>query len=155
MSKLIFGLPAATLLVLGCQGQTATFTNSERDAVTAEIRAARDTYFEAATGLDADALTAFWDEDFIHVSNADVVPLTVEALRDGWKPLSHIEMDVTSDRVVALSRDAGYTLFTASYVVYDTAGLAVDSSDWAGTHIWIRTGEGWKVQAVHEGRPIQ
>ena len=64
-------------------------------------------------------------------------------------------MDITSDRVVALSNDAGYTVFTASYVVYDTAGVAVDGSDWAGTHIWVRSDEGWKVQAVHEGRPVQ
>ena len=155
MSKLLLAQVAATVLLLGCQPQASTLTDAEKAAVRAEIKAVRDAYFHAATTLDADAMVAFWDEDFIHVSNAYVVPLTLEALREGWKPLSHIEMDVTSDRVVALSRNAGYTLSTASYVVFDTAGVAVDSSEWAGTHIWIRTDEGWKVQAVHEGRPAQ
>lgn len=155
MRSLFFTVAAAALLLPGCGRQGTTFTDVERAATVAEIRAARDAYFDAATTLDADALVAFWDEGFIHVSNADVVPLTLEALREGWKPLSHVEMDVTSDRVVALSRDAGYTLFTASYVVFDTAGMAVDSSDWAGTHIWTKTDDGWKVQAVHEGRPVR
>jgi ketosteroid isomerase-like protein len=155
MSRVHITLTAVTVLLLGCQLQGSTFTDAEKSAVEAEIEATRDAYFDAATTLDADAMVAFWDEDFIHVSNAYVVPLTLEALREGWRPLSHIEMDVTSDRVVALSRNSGYTLSTASYVVFDTAGLAVDRSDWAGTHIWIRTDEGWKVQAVHEGRPIQ
>ncbi len=98
-------------------------------------------------------MVAFWDEDFIHVSNSEIVPLRPEELAEGWRPLSHIEMDIHSDRVVALTRDSGYTIYTASYVVFDAAGAAVDSSDWAGTHIWVRTDEGWKVQAVHEGRP--
>ena len=155
MSKLLFAQAAATVMLLGCQPQAPIFTDAERAAVVAGIRAARDAYFDAATTLDADAMVAFWDEDFIHVSNAYVVPLTLEALREGWRPLSHIEMDVTSDRVVALSRNSGYTLSTASYVVFDTAGVAVESNDWAGTHIWARSDEGWKVQAVHEGRPVQ
>jgi len=155
MARLILIPTAAALLLLGCQPPAPTFSGAEKAAVEAEIRAARDAYFDAATTLDADAMVAFWDEDFIHVSNAYVVPLTVEALREGWRRLSHIEMNVTSDRVMALSRDAGYTLFTASYVVFDTAGVAVDSSDWAGTHIWVRTADGWRVQAVHEGRPVQ
>ncbi len=146
---------AATVVLFGCQPQTPTFTEAEEAAVEAEIRAARDAYFDAATNLDAEAMVAFWDEDFIHVSNDVILPLTLEALTEAWKPLSHIEMDITSDRVVALSNDAGYTLFTASYVVFDTAGVDVGSSDWAGTHIWVRSDEGWKVQAVHEGRPVQ
>jgi ketosteroid isomerase-like protein len=155
MSRLLFAQAAATVLLLGCQPQASDFSDAERAGVVAEIRAVRDAYFDAATTLDADAMVAFWDEGFIHVSNAYVVPLTLEALREGWTPLSHIEMNVTSDRVVALSRNAGYTLSTASYVVFDTAGVAVDRSDWAGTHIWVRTDDGWKVQAVHEGRPVQ
>ena len=100
-------------------------------------------------------MAAFWDEGFIHVSNASVVPLTREELTEAWRPLSHIEMDVTSDRIVAVSRNAGYTVSTASYIVFDTAGATVGRSNWAGTHIWIRTDDGWKVQAVHEGRPVQ
>jgi len=155
MARLIIIQTAAAILLLGCQPPTPTFSDAEKAAVEAEIRAARDAYFDAATTLDADALVAFWDENFIHVSNAYVVPLTVEALREGWRRLSHVEMNVTSERVIALSPEAGYTLFTASYVVFDTAGVAVDSSDWAGTHIWVRTADGWKVQAVHEGRPGQ
>jgi ketosteroid isomerase-like protein len=146
---------AATAVLLGCQPQTATFTEAEKALVEAEIRAARDAYFDAATSLDAEALFAFVDEDFIHVSNEQIAPLTLEAAKEAWKPLSHIEMDITSDRVVALSNDVGYTLRTASYVVLDTAGAAVESNDWAGTHIWVRTHEGWKVQAVHEGRPAR
>lgn len=155
MARQILIPTAAALLLLGCQPPAPTFSGAEKAAVEAEIRAARDAYFDAATTMDADVLVAFWDEDFIHVSNAYVVPLTLEALREGWGRLSHIEMNVTSERVMALSREAGYTLITASYVVFDTAGAAVDSSDWAGTHIWVRTPEGWKVQAVHEGRPGQ
>jgi len=142
------------LALLGCQSTAPAFTDGERDAVVAEIRAARDAYFDAATSFDADAMVAFWDEDFIHVSNAHVQPLTLEALREAWKPLSHIAMNITSERVVALSRDAGYTLLTASYAVYDTAGVVLETSDWAGTHIWVRTDGGWKVRAVHEGRPV-
>jgi len=126
---------AATLVLLACQPQARTFTDAEKAAVEAEIGAARDAYFHAATTFDADAMVAFWDKDFIHVSNDVIAPLTLEVLREAWKPLSHIEMDVNSDRVVALSKDAGYTLFTASYVVFDTAGMAVDSSDWAGTYL--------------------
>ena len=146
---------AATVLLMGCQPQAQTFTEAEKAAVQAEIRAARDAYFRAATSFDADAMVSLWDRDVVHVSNEKIAPLTLEALTEAWKPLSHIEMNVTSDRVVALSHDAGYTLFTASYVVFDTAGTAVDSNDWAGTHIWVRSDEGWRVQAVHEGRPIQ
>ena len=96
---------------------------------------------------------AFADEDFIHVSNEQIAPMTQEEATEAWKPLSHVEMDITSDRVVALSNDAGYTLRTASYVVFDTAGVVVDSNRWAGTHIWARSPEGWKVHAAHEGRP--
>jgi hypothetical protein len=155
MKRLLFVGTAATVVLLGCQPQAATFTDVERAAVAAEIRAARDAYFDAATHFAAETMVAFWDRDFIHVSNAYVAPLTREALAEAWRPLSHIDMNVTYDRVVALSRDAGYTLSTASYVVYDTAGMAVDSSDWAGTHIWMRSDDGWKVQAVHEGRPVQ
>jgi ketosteroid isomerase-like protein len=146
---------AATVLTLGCRPQAASFTDSERAVVEAEIRAARDAYFEAATSLDADALADFLDPNVIHLSNSDVAPLTTEELREAWRPLSHIEMDVTSDHVVALCKDAGYTIMTASYVVFDTAGTAVESNDWAGTHIWLRTADGWKVQAVHEGRPVR
>ena len=76
-------------------------------------------------------------------------------LAEAWLKLSHIEMDVTSARVVALSRDAGYTITTASYALYDNSGAVVEQNRWVGTHIWVRTDEGWKVQAVHEGRPIQ
>ncbi len=155
MKQLLFAGMAANVLLFGCQLQAPTFTDVEEAAVVAEIKAVRDAYFDAATKLDADAMVAFWDEGFIHVSNAYVAPLTVEGLTEAWRPLSHIEMDVTSDHVVALSKGAGYTVLTASYVVYNTAGVAVDRSDWAGTHIWIRTDDGWKVQAVHEGRPSQ
>ena len=155
MKRSILAAMAALVLLLGCRPQASTFTDAERTAVAAEIEAARDAYFAAATSFDADAMVAFWDRDFIHVSNASIMPLTLDALRAAWKPLGHIDMDVTYDRVVALTRDSGYTLSTASYVVYDAEGVAVDSSDWAGTHIWIRAGDGWKVHAVHEGRPIQ
>jgi hypothetical protein len=146
-------LLALTLFLLGCQPQTTSFSEADEAAVRDEIEAARDAYFDAATSFDAEAMVAFWDRDFIHVSNDEILPLSLEALTEAWKPLSHIEMDIEADRVVALSNDAGYTLFTASYVVFDTTGAAVDSSDWAGTHIWVRTDQGWKVQAVHEGRP--
>jgi len=144
---------AATAVLLGCQPQTATFTEAEEAAVEAEIRVARDAFFDAATSLDAEAMFAFLDEDFIHVSNEQIAPVTLEEATEAWKPLSHVEMDITSDHVVALSNDTGFTLRTASYVVFDTAGVAVDSNDWAGTHIWVRSQEGWKVQAAHEGRP--
>jgi len=140
-------------VLLACQPQAETFTEAEEAAVEAEIRAARDAFFDAATSFDAEALFAFLDEDFIHVSNEQIAPLTLEAATEAWKSLSHIEMDITSDRVVALSNDVGYTLRTASYVVFDTAGVAVESNVWAGTHIWVRSQEGWKVQAAHEGRP--
>ena len=146
---------AATALLLGCQPQTATFTEADEATVEAEIRAARDAFFDAATSLDADAMVAFLDEDFIHVSNDRIAPITPEVLKEAWKPLSHIELDISSDRVVALSNDVGYTLRTASYVVFDTAGVAVESNDWAGTHIWVRSPEGWKVKAAHEGRPTR
>jgi hypothetical protein len=155
MKPLLFALAAATVLFLGCQPQIPTFTDAERASVTAEIAAARDAYFDAATRFDADAMGAFLDKDFFHVSNAYEAPITVEMLREAWEPLSHIELNVRSDRVVALSRDSGYTMRFASYVVYDAEGAAVESSDWAGTHIWLRTDEGWKVHAVHEGRPAQ
>ena len=155
MKRQMLGGMAAAILLVGCQTEPPAFTEAERAETVAEIRSARDAYFVAATELDADALVDFWDQDFIHVSNAAVAPLTLEVLREGWRPLSHIEMDVTSDRVVALSRNAGYTVMTASYVVFDTAGVAVDANDWAGTHIWIRKDGDWKVQAVHEGRPAQ
>jgi hypothetical protein len=145
----------AAIVLIGCQQQTPAFTGVERAAVEAEIAAARDAYFDAATRFDADAMVAFWDERFVHFSNADFVPLTREMLAEAWLPLSHIEMDVTSDRVVALSWDAGYTIMTAFGAVYDKSGAIVEQSRWAGTHIWVRTDEGWKVQAVHEGRPIQ
>jgi hypothetical protein len=145
----------ATILLIACQQQAPVFTEVERAAVEAEITAARDAYFDAATRFDADALVAFWDQGFVHFSNADFVPLTREMLAEAWVPLSHIEMDVTSARVVALSRDAGYTITTALGAVYDNSGAVVEQSRWAGTHIWVRTDEGWKVQAVHEGRPIQ
>jgi hypothetical protein len=138
----------------GCQAQEPTFTDTERTAVRNEIKAARDAYFDAATSFNAEAMTAFWDEGFIHVSNARVEPLTREALVEAWKPLSHLEMDVNSDHVVALSKDVGYTVMTASYAVYDASGTVVAASEWAGTHIWVRTDEGWKVHAVHEGRPV-
>jgi ketosteroid isomerase-like protein len=153
MKPAILTATLATVLLLGCQSQIPSFTDEERASVEAEIKDVRDAYFDAATTFDADAMVAYWDDDFIHVSNAYVQPLTLEGLREAWKPLSHMEMDISSDRVVALSRDAGYTIFTASYVVYDAAGTALGGSDWAGTHIWRRTDEGWKVQAVHEGRP--
>lgn len=146
---------AAAILLIGCQQQASVFTDVERAAVEAEITAARDAYFDAATRFDADAMVAFWDEGFVHFSNADFVPLTREMLAEAWVPLSHIEMNVTSDRVVALSWDSGYTIMTASGAVYDNSGAVVEQSRWAGTHIWVRTDEGWKVQAVHEGRPIQ
>ena len=155
MKQVFFAAAATAFLLLACQSQAPTFTDAERALVAAEIEAARDAYFEAATSLDADAMTAFWDRDFIHVSNASIAPLTCEALKEAWKPLSHLEMNFTSDRVVALTRDSGYTMITASYVVYDASGAAVHESDWAGTHIWIRTADGWKVQAVHEGRPVR
>ena len=145
----------AAISLIGCQQQAPVFTDVERAAVEAEISAARDAYFDAATRFDADALVAFWDQGFVHFSNADFVPLTREMLAEAWLPLSHIEMDVTSDRVVALSRDAGYTIMTAFGAVYDNSGSVVEQSRWAGTHIWVRTDDGWKVQAVHEGRPIQ
>jgi hypothetical protein len=155
MKPVFFAATAVTVLLLGCQSSAPTFTDAERASVAAEIEAARDAYFEAATDLDADAMTAFWDRDFIHVSNASIAPLTCEALKEAWKPLSRIEMNVTSDRVFALTRNSGYTMSTASYVVYDASGAAVHESDWAGTHIWIRTADGWKVHAVHEGRPVR
>jgi hypothetical protein len=153
-SRLIAGLVVAVPL-LGCQRPESVFTEAEKAAVVAEIEAARDAYFHAATTLDADALAPFMDQEFIHLSNSDIAPVTVDMLREAWERLSHIEMDVTSDRVSVLSPNAGYTVRTASYVVYDTAGVAVESNEWAGTHIWVKTGEGWKVQAVHEGRPVQ
>ncbi len=153
--KRLFTVEFVAALLLGCQSQPVPFQDAERDSVAAEIAAARDAYFDAATSLDADAMVAHWDRDFVHVSNARIAPLTVEALRAAWKPLSHLEMEITSDRVVALTPDSGYTVMTASYVLFDGEGGVVDSSDWAGTHIWIRTDEGWKVQAVHEGRPVQ
>lgn len=155
MKPLTIAGAALLVLFLGCQSQAPTFTDAERAAVVAEIKAVRDAYFDAATSLDANAIASFWDPDLLHVSNASIMPLTREELAEAWRPLSHIEMHVTSDRVVALTKDSGYTLSTASYVVYDSAGAAVDSNDWAGTHIWIRTDEGWKVHAVHEGRPVQ
>ena len=154
MKHVLLTAMTGTLALFGCQSNAPTFTDAERQAVVAEITAARDAYFDAATHFDADAMVAFWDTDFIHVSNAYVQPLTLEVLREAWKPLSHIEMNITSDRVVALSRDAGYTLRTASYAVYDTAGVVLETSDWAGTHIWVRTDDGWKVKGVHEGRPV-
>jgi len=155
MRKLFLATVVGTALLPGCQPTTTTFTDAERTAVAAEIRAARDAYFDAATvAMDADAMVAMWDGDFIHVSNAYVQPLALEDLREGWKSLSHVAMEITSDRVVALSRDSGYTLSTASYAVYDTTGVALETSDWAGTHIWVRTGAGWKVHAAIEGRPI-
>lgn len=154
MKQLLLTATAGTALLLGCQPQAPAFTDAQKAAVVAEIEAARDAYFDAATRFDADAMVAFWNEGFIHVSNAYVQPLTLEVLREAWTQLSHIEMNITSDRVVALSRDAGYTLRTASYAVYDTAGVVLETSDWAGTHIWVRTDDGWKVQAVHEGRPV-
>ncbi|MGD8361652.1 MAG: DUF4440 domain-containing protein [Gemmatimonadota bacterium] len=153
MKRLFFAGVGVAVLLLGCQSKASTFTDAERAAVAAEIRAARDAYFDAATNFDAPALVAFMDEDFIHLSNSDIAPVQVEELAEAWKPLSHIEMDIHFDRVMALSRDSGYTIYTASYVVFDTTGVAVESSDWAGTHIWVRTDEVWKVQAVHEGRP--
>lgn len=153
MKRLLLAGSGAVALLLGCRPAAPAFSDDERAAVAAEIRAARDAYFAAATSFDADAMVAFWDKDFIHVSNSEILPLERDQLAEAWKALSHIEMDIHSDRVVALSRNSGYTIYTASYVVFDTAGVAVDSSDWAGTHIWVRTGEGWKVQAVHEGRP--
>jgi hypothetical protein len=155
MKNMLVAGVAAAILLQGCGSQAPIMTDAEETAVVAEITAARDAYFEAATDMDADAMVAFWDEDFIHLSNASILPLTLEALKEAWRPLSHIEMDVANERVVALSRDAGYTMLIGSYVVYDTAGAAVAESDWAGTHIWIRTADGWKVQAVHEGRPTR
>jgi hypothetical protein len=155
MKKPIFAWPAIAMLFLGCQTEPPAFTDVERAAVAAEIEAARDAYFDAATNFETDALFSFLDEDFFHMSNASIAPITEEMLREAWRPLSHIEMERTSDRVVALTRDSGYTMSTASYVVFDTAGVVVESNDWAGTHIWIRRADGWKVQAVHEGRPIQ
>lgn len=155
MKRLILAGMVATTLFLGCQPQAPPFTDEERAAVAAEIRAARDAYFDAATHFDADAMAAFLDEDFIHLSNAEIAPIRVEELAEAWRSLSHIDMDIHSDRVVALSRDSGYTIYTASYVVFDNAGTTVESNDWAGTHIWVRTDEGWKVQAVHEGRPTR
>lgn len=141
------------LLLSGCCPETSTFPATERAAVEAEIGAARDAYFEAATTFDADAMVSMWDESFIHLSNGSIVPLTLAGLREAWGPLGHIEMDIGSDRIVALSRDAGYTIMTATYTVFDTAGVALGGSEWAATHIWVRTDGGWKVQAVHEGRP--
>jgi hypothetical protein len=155
MNLKLFTATAATFILLGCQPQTPTFTEKDRTSVVAEIEAVRDAYFVAATHFDADAMVAFWDKDFIHVSNDRVEPVTVEMLREAWKPLSHIELNIHADRVVALSRDSGYTMRFASYVVYDAEGAAVASNDWAGTHIWVRTDDGWKVHAVHEGRPVQ
>ncbi len=155
MKQRILAIVVPTVLLLGCQPQAPAFTDVEEVAVVAEIAAVRDAYFDAATKLDAEAMVAFWDEGFIHVSNHTVLPLTGEALAEAWKPLSHIEMNILTDHVVALSRDSGYTVMTASYALYDNAGVVVDESDWAGTHIWTRTDEGWKVQAVHEGRPVQ
>jgi hypothetical protein len=155
MRRLAIPTIAAAVLLTGCRRQSTTSESFDEAAVATEIRAARDAYFHAATvSMDADAMVGFWDKDFIHVSNAYVQPLTLEDLRDGWRTLSRIEMNLTSDRVVALSRNSGYTLSTASYTVYDTSGVALEQSDWAGTHIWVRTEEGWRVQAVHEGRPV-
>lgn len=142
-----------TAVLCGCQPQPANLTEAEKEAVEAEIRAVRDAFFDAATSLDAEAMFAFLDEDFVHVSNEQITPFSQEAATVAWEPLSHIEMDITSDRVVALSHDAGFTLRTASYVVFDTAGVAVDSNEWAGTHIWARSPGGWRVHAAHEGRP--
>ena len=154
MRELYLATMAGMVLLVGCQPTTA-FTEAQRAAVAAEIRAARDAYFDAATvSMDADAMVAMWDKDFIHVSNAYVQPLALEDLREGWKSLSHITMEVTSDRVVALSNDSGYTLTTASYTVFDTGGVVLEKSDWAGTHIWVRTDDGWRVQAAIEGRPV-
>jgi hypothetical protein len=116
MKRLLLGGMAAAILLVGCQTEPPAFTEAERAETVAEIRSARDAHFVAATELDADALVAFWDQDFIHVSNATVAPLPLEVLREGWRPLSHIEMEVTSDRVVALSRNAGYTMTTASTI---------------------------------------
>ena len=144
---------AAAGFLLGCRSSAPVFGDAERSAVEAEIRAARDAYFDAATGLDAETMVAFWDDDFLHVSNAYAQPLTLEGLREAWRPLSHIEMEITSERVAALSRNAGYTVLMGSYVLYDDGGNAVDRSDWTGTHVWVRTDEGWRVQYVHEGRP--
>jgi len=155
MRKPITTWPIAAILLLGCQPEPPAFTEPDRAAVAAEIEAARDAYFDAATNFDVETLVSYMDEDFIHMSNASIAPITEEMLREAWRPLSHIKMDRTSDRVMALTRDSGYTMSTASYVVFDTAGVAVESNDWAGTHIWIRRAGGWKVQAVHEGRPIQ
>jgi len=39
----------AAILLIGCQQQTPVFTDVERAAVEAEITAARDAYFDAAT----------------------------------------------------------------------------------------------------------
>ncbi len=155
MKRLLFAAAATTSLLLGCRSQPLALTAVERTAVEAEIAAARDAYFDAATRLDADALVAFWGRDFIHVSNDRVMPLTVEGLRAAWEPLSHMNLDITSEHVIALSRDAGVTVLTASYTVFDRAGVAVAGNDWAGTHVWSRSEEGWRVQAVHEGRPTR
>jgi ketosteroid isomerase-like protein len=144
-----------TAILLGCQPQAPTFTEAEKAAVEAEIRAARDAFFDAATSLDAEAMYAFLDEDFIHVSNEQIAPMTQAAAAEAWEPLSHIELNIKHDRVVALSNDVGFTLRTASYVVFDAAGVVVESNDWAGTHIWARSAEGWKVHAAHEGRPTR
>jgi len=155
MRKVPLAVMMTMALLAGCGPGAADFTDADRAAVAAEIRAARDAYFRAATvTMDADAMVALWDKDFVHVSNAYLQPLTLEDLREGWKTLSHIDMDITSDRVVALSTDSGYTLTTASYTVFDAAGTVIEKSDWAGTHIWVRTDAGWKVHAVMEGRPV-
>jgi len=155
MKQVLFTMAAAAVLLAGCQTQAPPFTEAERASVVAEIMAVRDAYFDAATHFDIDTLAAFWHKDFIHVQNNLEAPVTVEMLREAWKPLSHIEMDIHADRVIALSRDSGYTMRFASYVVYDAEGAAVGGNDWAGTHIWVRTDAGWKVHAVHEGRPTQ
>jgi len=59
-------------VLLGCQPQAETFTEAEAAAVEAEMRAARGAYFHAATSFDAEALFAFLDEDFVHVSNEQI-----------------------------------------------------------------------------------
>lgn len=155
MKQGIFAAVAATALLLGCQAQPLAFTAGEKAEVAAEIAAARDAYFDAATHFDAEAMVAFWAPGFLHLSNAYVAPLTGEELREAWRPLSHIDMNISSSHVGVLTRDSGYTVLTASYVVFDKVGAIVDRNDWAGTHIWTRTDEGWKVQAVHEGRSRQ
>jgi hypothetical protein len=59
---LLFAATAAAILLLGCQPQAPTFTDVDKAAVVAEIKAVRDAYFDAAANLDAVAMVALGDQ---------------------------------------------------------------------------------------------